>query len=146
MEVIDDVNTLLKSGQEIELLGLKEDQCFVLDRRLLKNSLINLLGNAIKYSAEGKKIKLVSLYANNHLNIKIIDQGIGIPEEDKVHLFSRFFRAKNASNIQGTGLGLNIVKGYLSLMGATIDFESKEGLGTTFIIDLPLDQQIANTT
>ncbi|MEM9824749.1 MAG: PAS domain-containing sensor histidine kinase, partial [Bacteroidota bacterium] len=145
IELIDDVYALLKCGQEIELVGLDEDQFLYLDRRLLKNSLINLLSNAIKYSGEGKKIRLVSQVNQNYLVIKIIDQGIGIPEEDKPHLFSRFFRAKNANNIQGTGLGLNIVKGYLNLMGANIDFESKEGLGTTFTIDIPLNERITNT-
>jgi signal transduction histidine kinase len=64
------------------------------------------------------------------------DNGIGIPDEDKEHLFSTFFRSKNAVNIQGTGLGLHIVKRYLDLMGGNINIESELNKGTTVIINL----------
>jgi len=67
-----------------------------------------------------------------------MDQGMGIPEEEQKHLFERFFRAHNATNIQGTGLGLNIVKEYIHLMGGEISFTSKLNEGTTFQIQLPL--------
>jgi signal transduction histidine kinase len=62
---------------------------------------------------------------------------MGIPLEDQQHLFERFFRASNAMNMQGTGLGLNIVKKYLDLMGGTITFTSAAGEGTTFTVQLP---------
>ena len=71
------------------------------------------------------------------IEIKVKDSGIGIPQEDQEHLFQRFFRGHNASNIQGTGLGLNIVARYVELMNGTITFESKSEKGTIFIIKLP---------
>jgi len=75
--------------------------------------------------------------SENELTIVVKDHGIGISEEDKQHLFERFFRAKNAVNIQGTGLGLHIVIKYLALMNGTIEFESELEKGTSFIIHIP---------
>lgn len=65
------------------------------------------------------------------------DSGIGISKENQKHLFERFFRGHNATHIQGTGLGLNIVTKYTELMNGSIDFESKENKGTTFTIIIP---------
>lgn len=65
------------------------------------------------------------------------DQGIGIPEAEQTHIFSRFFRAPNTGNIQGTGLGLNIVKRYVELLNGTISFISKLNQGTTFTVEFP---------
>ena len=76
------------------------------------------------------------------MTIKIVDQGIGIPIEDQKHLFTRFFRAHNADNIQGTGLGLNIVKRYVDLMEGLIEFKSGLGEGSTFIVSIPLKNQV----
>jgi signal transduction histidine kinase len=66
------------------------------------------------------------------------DLGIGIPKEDQKHLFDRFFRASNAGNIQGTGLGLNIVKRYVDLLSGEITFTSEYGKGTTFHVSIPI--------
>ena len=63
---------------------------------------------------------------------------MGIPEEDQEHLFERFFRASNVVNVQGTGLGLNIVRKYLDLMHGLISFRSRAGEGTTFTVVLPI--------
>jgi two-component system, LuxR family, sensor kinase FixL len=71
------------------------------------------------------------------LYFSIRDEGIGIPSEEQEHLFTRFFRAHNVENIQGTGLGLTIVKRYLELMDGSIHFESHLGVGTIFKISLP---------
>lgn len=68
------------------------------------------------------------------------DSGIGIPKKDQKHLFEKFFRANNAINIKGTGLGLHIVKRYLDLMKGSITFRSKENAGTTFIVTLPQEK------
>ena len=70
--------------------------------------------------------------------MKIQDEGIGIPDLEVKHVFERFFRASNAANIQGTGLGLNIVKRYIEMLGGNINFKSQEGKGSTFTITLPL--------
>jgi len=107
------------------------------DRNVIKNIILNLLSNASKYSSEGKEISLNLYELNKGIKIDIIDFGIGIPKEEQVQLFGRFFRARNVINIEGTGLGLNIVKKYLSLVNGTISFKSKEHIGTTFSIIIP---------
>ena len=71
------------------------------------------------------------------LLFSVKDEGIGIPEDEQSGLFERFFRAKNAVNFEGTGLGLNIVSKYLQLLEGTINFESKPNEGTTFNIEIP---------
>ena len=70
------------------------------------------------------------------------DQGIGIPEDDFKHMFDRFFRASNAGNTQGTGLGLNIVKRYADLLGGSVTFSSRYGEGSTFSVALPLNNNL----
>jgi PAS domain S-box-containing protein len=139
-EVIDEIQGLLKDGQEIIHEGIHTPMAVHWDKRLVKNILFNLLSNAIKYSDEGKKIFLKERLEGDYLLIDITDQGIGIPEADQVYLFTRFFRAANAMNIQGTGLGLNIVKRYIDLVGGSITFDSQLNVGTTFTVCLPLNQ------
>ena len=140
-ELIEEMSPLLKKDQTIVYNGLPTDEELLIDPRLLKNSMINLLSNAIKYSIEGTVVRIEVKLKNKELLISVKDQGIGIPEEDKAHMFSRFFRANNAINIKGTGLGLTIVKRYLTLMGGDISFESEEGLGTTFMMLIPVEME-----
>lgn len=110
------------------------------DKEMIRNVLINLVSNAIKYSPDDSTI-IVRIDQNDSLAIlEIQDQGIGIPLADQKHLFERFFRAHNVTNVQGTGLGLNIVKRYLDLMGGKIEFSSIEHEGTTFKVSLPLEK------
>ncbi len=137
-EVIDELQGLLKPGQDIHINPLPADTVVVLDKKFLKNILFNLLSNAIKYSPAGKPIHCQLRREDQQLFITIDDQGIGIPEEEQQHLFTRFFRARNVENIQGTGLGLNIVKRYVELMRGAITFESALGKGTTFTVRIPL--------
>jgi two-component system sensor kinase FixL len=135
--LIEELNGLLKPGQQIHFHG-SEDETFVsIDRAFLRNILINLFSNAIKYSPPGKPIQFHLRVENGWLSFSIADEGIGIPEEEQQHLFTRFFRAHNVENIQGTGLGLNIVRRYVDLMGGTIRFESQLGRGATFYVDIP---------
>ena len=79
-------------------------------------------------------IELETVVKGEKITLCVKDKGIGIPEDDKQNLFRRFFRSSNVTNIQGTGLGLHIVSKYTELMNGTINVESKEGEGTTFII------------
>jgi PAS domain S-box-containing protein len=136
--VIEELEGILKPEQTIQLNGLEQSTEVYLDKKLLKNVLFNLLSNGLKYSPEGSTITVKIDNRPEELEIKVVDQGIGIPKADQEHLFSRFFRATNASNIQGTGLGLNIVKKYVELMGGSITFESVENVGTTFTVLLPI--------
>jgi PAS domain S-box-containing protein len=136
--VKDELNGLLKPGQKVIFDIEDPDLMLFLDQRHLKNILFNLLSNAIKYSDEGKSIILKTYSKNHQVIFEVIDQGMGIPEEDQAHLFTRFFRAHNAINIQGTGLGLNIVKRYVDMFSGEIEFESALGKGSTFRVILPI--------
>ncbi|MEK7253850.1 MAG: ATP-binding protein [Bacteroidota bacterium] len=128
----------MKPGQHIRHPNGLEPRVIFLDKKILKNIMYNLLSNAIKYSEAGKPIDCFIEAADGELKIKITDYGIGIPEEDQQHLFTRFFRAHNVENIQGTGLGLNIVSRYLDLLDGEINFKSRSGEGTTFEVKIPL--------
>lgn len=137
--VQDELQGLLKPGQNINHHGINDNQEVNLDKKFLKNILFNLLSNAIKYSNANQPIDCNVEVTDTHLHIAITDYGIGIPEEEQQHLFTRFFRAHNVENIQGTGLGLNIVKRYVDLMEGQITFESRLGVGTTFRVVIPLN-------
>ncbi len=133
--IVDEMDGIIKKGQKINHKHSGEAQVF-LDPHLVKNIVINLLSNAIKYSNEGQDIEFNSSKKNDLITLEVTDQGIGIPEEDQSHLFERFFRAKNVTNIQGTGLGLNIVKKYAELMDGSLDFRSEYEVGSTFTVKL----------
>lgn len=130
---------LLKPNQQIKKKLPVDDQEVFLDRKLLNHILLNLFSNAIKYSKEDGVIYCCIDIVEGFLEIKIADEGVGIPVSEQKHLFSRFFRGSNVINIQGTGLGLNIVREYLEVMKGTISFESIENEGTTFTVKIPLD-------
>ena len=133
--IIEELHGLLKKGQIIHRIhNFIHGDIVQLDKKLLKTVLYNLLSNAIKYSPENATIECKMEKTDHELVIQITDQGIGIPEEDKPHMFDRFFRAHNSSHIQGTGLGLNIVKKHIEIMQGSISFESKESEGSTFTV------------
>lgn len=139
-DVVEEMRTQLRQGQEI-VMNCLADRPFTSDKRMLKNILLNLVSNAIKFSHENGIITLSCTQDEFGLHLSVTDQGMGIPEEDLPHLFSTFFRATNVSNIQGTGLGLPIVKRYVNLLGGVIALTSKLGVGTTVRVDLPYLQQ-----
>lgn len=126
----------LKENQSIVIEIQKETEGFKSDSRILRNILLNLISNASKYSEAGT-ITMRAVSKAKFIEISIEDQGIGIPESDKKHMFDRFFRASNAGNIQGTGLGLNIVKRYVDLLKGSIWFTSEHKKGTKFFISIP---------
>lgn len=135
-ELMEEMKGICKSGQCIHYQHQGPTEAW-LDQHLVHNILINLLSNAIKYSAPQSEIQLHTRTEKSSALFTIKDQGIGIPENDQPHIFDRFFRAQNAGNAQGTGLGLNIVKKYIDLMGGEISFESTPDTGTTFFVKLP---------
>jgi PAS domain S-box-containing protein len=137
IELVEELRSLTKPGQEIIYDHGGDQRTVLQDRQMLAHVLSNLVSNAIKYSPENKRIKLATSVANGTLLIEVSDEGMGIPVEDQQHLFERFFRASNAFTVQGTGLGLNIVRKYLDLMGGTIHFTSEPGKGSTFTAELP---------
>jgi PAS domain S-box-containing protein len=137
-EVVSDMETVLKRGQKISFELSGDSKVINTDKKHVRNILINLISNAIKYSAEDKPIAIKLEFESTKTTVEIIDAGIGIPLNEQKHLFERFFRAKNAVNIQGTGLGLNIVKKYIEMLNGSISFETKENVGTRFKITLPV--------
>ncbi|THU30727.1 PAS domain S-box protein [Niastella caeni] len=134
-ETTEEMKGLLKNGQEF-IYEHTGNTIVHTDKKLLKNILINLITNAIKFSNEDSAITINSTANSEKAEISVIDKGIGIPPADQEHLFSSFFRGKNATNIQGTGLGLHIVKRYLDLLNGEVYLQSKlnEGTNISFII------------
>lgn len=108
------------------------------DERLLRRALMNLLGNAVKYSPDGGLIKLGLSRQRETARIRVSDQGIGIPTAEIDSLFSVFARASNVGAFPGMGLGLAVAKQALDLHGGEIRVESALGKGATFEIALPL--------
>lgn len=134
--VTEEMQALAKPGQKIIYEHTGNTEVF-LDPQLLKNILINLLSNSIKFSNENKPIHFNSEANPERISFTVKDEGIGMAEDDQKNLFERFFRAKNAINIQGTGLGLNIVKKYVELMEGDISFSSKLNEGSVFTVTYP---------
>jgi|GEM_PF-1208176 len=128
----DEFLPLLKKGQQLNFEFKTVETQVHMDKNILRHIVNNLISNAIKYTPEHKNIFVVAGVANDKIDISIRDEGMGIPQEDQKNMFRRFFRAKNVTNLQGTGLGLNIVKKYVLLMDGHISFESKENVGTIF--------------
>lgn len=138
-EIIHDFDNLKKKGQKI-IYTHEGDHRLSTDKHLLKNILINLLSNAIKFSENDSLVTIMSSLTRDQFRFAVKDEGIGISKEDQEHLFDRFFRGRNASNIKGTGLGLHIVSKYLELLNGKISCRSRLNEGTEFIIILKLPE------
>lgn len=135
-ELTEEMRPLQKEGQRI-IFSCEGSPTLFSDKRLLKNIIVNLLANAIKFSDENASINIRSKTSPSQVEIEIEDHGIGIAEEDQEHLFSSFFRGRNAVNIQGTGLGLHIIKRYADILKGTIKIKSTLGRGTTVTVIIP---------
>ncbi len=135
-ELKDDISANLKEHQALVFNHDGIDSA-IFDPHLMKNILLNLISNAIKYSAKGSTVTVTLELSEKDLKIEVVDQGVGIPVEDQKYMFTRFFRANNVTNIKGTGLGLTIVKRYLDLMHGEINFTSIENEGSTFSLVIP---------
>ncbi|HXB29526.1 MAG TPA: PAS domain-containing sensor histidine kinase [Puia sp.] len=135
-DTMEEMNPALKTGQHFTY----EHNCKNLitsDKNLIRNILFNLISNAIKFSDISMPIHIASQIKDKITCVSIQDEGMGISEEDKVHLFSSFFRGRNVTNIQGTGLGLHIVKKYVDLLEGSITMESTLGKGTKITFSIP---------
>jgi PAS domain S-box-containing protein len=137
-ETIEEMRGILKKNQQLELFCNGECIAYT-DKKLFKNILINLISNAIKFSNEDKLISVKGKSAGDKAIISVSDEGIGISEEDQKHLFSSFFRGANANNIQGTGMGLHIVRRYVDLLGGQIKIQSQLNKGTTVTFAIPVN-------
>ncbi|MBC7745444.1 MAG: PAS domain-containing sensor histidine kinase [Flavobacterium sp.] len=133
-EIIEEMQMIAKQNQSIIYQHTGLSSMVNLDQNLLKNCIFNLVANAIKYSGENTFIEFNTEVTETDCTITVRDNGIGIPQSDHKHMFEAFFRAHNTGNIPGTGLGLNIVSRYTSLMNGTVNFESTLNKGTVFTI------------
>jgi len=136
-EITEEMQMVAKQNQMIVYQHTGADSNVRIDPALLKNCILNLIGNAIKYSGENTFIEFNTEISKKQLVINIKDNGIGIPDSDQKHLFEAFFRAHNTGNIPGTGLGLNIVTRYTNLMNGKISFKSEVNKGTSFTLSFP---------
>jgi PAS domain S-box-containing protein len=133
VEICSELKGNIKTNQYFEYTHTG-DENINLDSSLLRNVIINLLSNAMKFSPLNAAIIITSSTVGDVVTITVKDNGIGISKEDQQHLFELFFRGNNATNIEGTGLGLHIVAKYVELMNGQIDYTSELGKGTTFTI------------
>ncbi|MDD4286875.1 MAG: ATP-binding protein [Candidatus Peribacteraceae bacterium] len=111
-----------------------------LDKRLMRMTLENLLSNAVKYTPEGGKVELTVTVKDHTLRYSVKDSGCGIPKEEQDKIFSKLFRATNVRNTEGNGLGLFAAKGAAEAQGGKVWFESESGKGTTFFVEVPLEE------
>ena len=136
-EVVYNVNMLLKDGQQINYPKDIDGFSLYQDEKIIELALSNLVNNAIKYSSENTIIDIIITQNNTTTTFKIKDNGIGIPEKEQKNIFNLYFRAENALLVQGTGIGLNIVKSHLENLKGSISFESTENIGATFTFNIP---------
>lgn len=118
------------------------------DRSAMEQVFTNLISNAVKYSPNAPDIYVRARVDEKTLEIAVADSGIGMDADDLPKLFQPYYRARSATGIAGTGIGLNVVKQVVELHGGTVEVTSKLGKGTTFIIRLPIgsllsDQHVA---
>ena len=108
------------------------------DYKQLKQAFLNLLNNAIKYNKEGGEVILKARAESNQIVITIADTGLGIPEDEQSRVFEKFYRVRShRDQVQGTGLGLSVVKQIVQGHGGEVDFSSQVDIGTTFIVTFP---------
>lgn len=122
---------------EIRLTTNCDDVDAMCDPLLLRQILNNLLSNAVKYSPADQPVDFILNCSEHAIEFQICDRGIGIPLDNQTHLFEPFYRCQNTSEIQGTGLGLTIVKRCIDAHQGQIQIESEEGIGTTVTVTLP---------
>jgi len=137
-EVIYDANMLLKEGQRIKYPNNIDGIVLDFDEKMLVLALSNLVHNAIKYSPEETDIELRVTMEQEQLNIEVVDEGFGIPPEDRPFIFDRYYRASNVLTVQGTGIGLNIVRQHMHNLDANVTFKSNREKGSTFTLHIPI--------
>jgi PAS domain S-box-containing protein len=135
---IDEIQETLGSKHHLLFVVDKQITTVLVDETLVSRILLNLLSNAIKFSPQESDIRLELSRCEGCILLRVIDQGIGISEVDQLHIFEPFYRAEVAQHVEGTGLGLNIVKDSVERHHGHITVTSKVGQGTTFTVKLPL--------
>jgi PAS domain S-box-containing protein len=137
---INDILSDFSTYDQVISLELTEDFTCFQDASILRKVIFNGLSNALKFSQ--KEVVLRVNRNDTYAELCIIDQGIGISEEDQKHLFERFFRGGNATVIQGTGLGLHLVDRYMRLLGGKVEISSELNKGTKLCLQLPINRKL----
>lgn len=138
LDVIETSFAHQKDNRSVEVFFESSIFTIYADANLIKYTLFNLLSNAFKYSVGFGNVKLNLKEKDENIIVEVIDNGIGIPEEDQPKLFNTFFRASNSNGIQGTGLGLYIIKTFTEKNSGSVTLESQLGKGTKVILEFPL--------
>ncbi len=137
LDVIETSYGHLKDSRGVD--ATYEDEAIIFaDVNLIKYTLFNVLSNAFKYSEGSQNVKLHLFIKEQNVIIEVIDFGIGIPQEDQSKLFNTFYRASNSNGIQGTGLGLYIIKMFTKKNSGKVKLESQLGKGTKVTLKFPL--------
>jgi signal transduction histidine kinase len=110
-----------------------------IDENYMARVIDNLVSNALKYTPSGGRVKVRATSDDNNATIEVSDTGLGIPEQDLPHIFDAFYRVRQGEyeSIEGSGLGLSIVKTIVEQHGGKVKVESKPGQGSTFWVILP---------
>lgn len=137
-ELVEDVAKSTGKNHALHSIYEYPDTTIVTDEKLIRNIIINLITNAIKFSPGAEKINVTLSITGSRFVFIVQDFGIGIPETDLKDLFQSFSRASNVGTIEGTGLGLSIVKKAVDLLNGSIEVKSKLAEGTTFTVTIPL--------
>lgn len=136
-ELIQSKGHMSADERMITLTVTGEPRPIKADTTLLTHALTNLITNALKYSPGAKAPEAQVTFLSDKVEVKFQDYGIGIPANEQPKLFQTFYRATNASNIQGTGMGLVIVKQFIEMHGGTISLTSEQNAGTCVTVVLP---------
>jgi PAS domain S-box-containing protein len=140
-DLIGRLNEIHTLSAKINLEVIGEPKEIFLDENQYTHILLNVLGNAQKYSLDRGDVTFQVLFEKEKVKLVIMDQGIGMSEEDTKHIFNPFTRGKNAEGIQGTGLGMSIAQEYIKLNHGTIEIESQLNIGTTVVISFPYKEK-----
>lgn len=122
-----------------------KEQYVLADALRLRQVLINLISNAIKYNLKGGSVTVRCVDQNNNILVEVVDTGLGIAEADQASIFTPFSRAHRDAHIEGTGIGLAVTKKSLALMNSNISFQSSQGNGSSFWFALPLTDEPEQT-
>ena len=133
-----------QKSQSITLEIMDDMPIIIGDKDRIEQVIINIISNSIKYTSENGKINVKLAKDGEYISIKVIDNGIGIPKEDTIRLFERFYRVDKARSrvLGGTGLGLSIARQIVEAHNGSIKLDSVYGEGTVVTIKLPLKMNV----
>ncbi len=137
-ELVQEIQVSQDNTSNLKFVAHGQPRIALLDEKLLRHIFTNLITNALKYSPLIREVLVELVFEDGEAIFTVTDHGIGIPEEDQLHLFEVFHRASNVNAIQGTGLGLAIAKKNVDLQGGSIRVYSQVGQGTIIKVSLPL--------